>query len=290
MMYPVMEQFDFQAWLGEQLRRLGLKKSEAARKARLSPGYFNNLMTGEREPTDEALKALAHAFEVDPNWLLAMVDTTRLSDRLERIKKYAPEVLDPDRSQARESTLTYASDLPSPPPAPRKRRKDVAAVAEALGPLLQPSKLPSHLTRRYPPINRWRREPGAPLAKRTMAGRVGCGNELMPHGSNQVDVQAEWAEYADYVVVAEGVSMTGRGIMPFDLLYVKESLQPIPGNVVIAHVGGDEGGAVCRELHQEGGKFYLRSNQGLPYELEKNVEVTDGVRIQGVVLLAEPRE
>jgi transcriptional regulator with XRE-family HTH domain len=101
-----MDTFDFRAWLQAQRERHGWRKSEVARRAGLSQGYVNNLESGEREPTDEALKALAVAFEIDPDWLIAKVDTARIGpERIERIRRHVPEFLGLPR--AKEATPLY---------------------------------------------------------------------------------------------------------------------------------------------------------------------------------------
>jgi transcriptional regulator with XRE-family HTH domain len=114
-----MDTFDFRAWLQAQRARRNWKKSEVARRAGLSQGYVNNLETGEREPTDEALRSLAAAFEVDPDWLIAKVDTARIGpERIERIRQHVPEFLGLPRKRA---------DRAKEPPPPRYVVPRVAA-------------------------------------------------------------------------------------------------------------------------------------------------------------------
>jgi len=104
-----MDTFDFRSWLQAQRERRSWRKSEVARRAGLSQGYVNNLESGEREPTDEALKCLARAFEVDEEWLIAAVDTARIGpERIARIRKHLPEFLGlPARRQLKEASPPY---------------------------------------------------------------------------------------------------------------------------------------------------------------------------------------
>lgn len=89
-----MNTFDFRTWLeGERLRR-GLSFAKLGELVGLSAGYMNNLEKGTNEPTDETLVKLAQGLGLEPEWLLAQVDTSRIGkERIERIRKYAPEFL-----------------------------------------------------------------------------------------------------------------------------------------------------------------------------------------------------
>lgn len=84
----VVNNFRFIEWLARQRTGAGLGKSDLGRKmARaigreeaFTPGYVNNLETGERKPTGETVCALAAVFEVDPAWLQAQVDIEQLGE------------------------------------------------------------------------------------------------------------------------------------------------------------------------------------------------------------------
>jgi transcriptional regulator with XRE-family HTH domain len=96
MLYSVMEQFSFQIWLEGLVQAKGDgNKAQLGRLAGMTGGHIGNMLSGEREPTDEVLRALAKVAEVDPEWLIAQVDGERLAPRIERIRKYAPELLAP---------------------------------------------------------------------------------------------------------------------------------------------------------------------------------------------------
>lgn len=202
----------------------------------------------------------------DPHWQARPLwEDDRIVGVVERPDRPIPKLS--------EIPMTRASLLPQP--APR-----VPAYEPALP-------LPQYLARRFPPIGRWYRTADMELIQVEMAGRVGSGDIIERRAGNSIEIPSAWAMIisTDFVVIAMGVSMTERGIMPFDLLHVKEKQPPLPGNVVIANVG-DKGAAVCREFHEEAGRLYLRSNQGLPYELEQHVEITRE-DILGVVVLVE---
>lgn len=78
----------------EQRGKRAWRKADVARESGLSPGYVNNLESGERLPTNEALAMLAKAFEVEADWLIAQVDTARIGpEGIERLRKYAPGFL-----------------------------------------------------------------------------------------------------------------------------------------------------------------------------------------------------
>jgi transcriptional regulator with XRE-family HTH domain len=93
-MFLTMQTFDFRAWFS-QARASKRKTFRAlAAETKISPGHLNNLEKGTAAPTDDVLVAIAAALEVNPDWLLAQVDTTRLDPaRIERLRKYAPAFL-----------------------------------------------------------------------------------------------------------------------------------------------------------------------------------------------------
>lgn len=99
MLYPIMDKFDFPKWLIAEREKRGWLTADLARAIKRSGGYTNNLETGERKPTDEALRAIAEGLStvgkaVDADWLIAQVDTCRIGDeRIERLRKHAPEFL-----------------------------------------------------------------------------------------------------------------------------------------------------------------------------------------------------
>ena len=122
-----MDAFDFRSWLREQRERRNWKKSEVAREAGLSQGYVGNLESGEREPTDDALRSLALAFGVEPDWLIAQVDTARIgAERMERLRKYAPEFLGMPAKRSKVRALGPAMESREAPP-PRYQTPNVAA-------------------------------------------------------------------------------------------------------------------------------------------------------------------
>lgn len=92
-MYLLMDTFDFSAWLAQKRGPESFRK--LAERSGVSAGHLSNLENGTYKPTDETLEALAKTFQVDPEWLIAQVDTTReeTQRKVERLRKHAPEFL-----------------------------------------------------------------------------------------------------------------------------------------------------------------------------------------------------
>jgi SOS-response transcriptional repressor LexA len=92
------------------------------------------------------------------------------------------------------------------------------------------------------------------------------------------------ADLSDYFVTAASDSMSVRDIQRGDNVFVKR-LDPRKfwsGLMVLVDLG--EWGATIGELHDDGARRYLRSNQGLPYSQEMNVEIINS-DILGLVFL-----
>lgn len=110
-MYFEMHKFDFRAWFAETRKAKGLTFRALADLTKLSAGHLNNLEKGTSIPTDEVIVAVARAFDANPDWLLAQVDTTRIDpQRIERLRKYAPAFLGIEGSRAHESSGTYEAE------------------------------------------------------------------------------------------------------------------------------------------------------------------------------------
>jgi transcriptional regulator with XRE-family HTH domain len=89
-----MTTFDFPGWLATTRSAQDLTFRALAARTKVSAGHLNNLEKGTAAPTDDVLVAIATALAVDPDWLLAQVDTTRLDPkRIERLRKHAPAFL-----------------------------------------------------------------------------------------------------------------------------------------------------------------------------------------------------
>lgn len=107
-MFFKMHTFDFPKWLAEARAANQLTFRAMATATKLSAGHLNNLEKGTSAPTDDALVPIAHALGVDPDWLLAQVDTTRLDPaRIARLRKYAPEFLGIEEARAGEAPGAY---------------------------------------------------------------------------------------------------------------------------------------------------------------------------------------
>ena len=108
-----MHTFDFPTWLAQARAAKGLTFRALAAETKLSAGQLNNLEKRTSAPTDDALVPIAKALDVDPDWLLAQVDTTRLDPaRIARLRKYAPEFLGFPASIAGEAPGTYDTKAP----------------------------------------------------------------------------------------------------------------------------------------------------------------------------------
>lgn len=166
--------------------------------------------------------------------------------------------------------------IPGPPPPPPWPRDVFALVPLAEAPRRLFTK----------PVASCARKPEADLARLPFGGVVGIYEDIDPWAQRLAWVSAEWAQYADYVVIASDDSMGRRGIQEGDLLYVRrvEGADLWSGLVVIASLG--DLGSVCGELHVEGGARFIRSNQSLPASREMHVEIASE-DIQGLVFVAE---
>lgn len=149
----VVNNFRFIEWLARQRTGAGLGKSDLGRKmARaigreeaFTPGYVNNLETGERKPTGETVCALAAVFEVDPAWLQAQVDIEQLGEARARAiaaqlrGDKAADVLASVPGQVRARDLDAGPfpwevpSKPAAPPPPVTKRLDVYPVGAFKG-------------------------------------------------------------------------------------------------------------------------------------------------------------
>jgi len=134
-----MDKFVFTAWLHAERESRGWRKSDLARHAGLSQGYVGNLESGEREPTNDALKALAGAFNLDPDWLIAQVDTERIGEEgIMRLRKHATEFLLPEDQDERRRYIqglfeeAVASRPEEPPKGTLARVKTKAARQQSV--------------------------------------------------------------------------------------------------------------------------------------------------------------
>ena len=93
-MFITMHTFDFPTWFAQTRADKQLTFRALAAVTKLSAGHLNNLEKGTSTPTDDVLVAIAVALDVEPDWLLANVDTTRIDPRrIERLRRYAPSFL-----------------------------------------------------------------------------------------------------------------------------------------------------------------------------------------------------
>lgn len=107
----IMHTFDFPKWFAEVRAEKGLTFRALSAATKLSAGHLNNLEKGTSTPTDDAMVPIAKALDVDPDWLLAMIDTTRLDPaRIARLRKYAPEFLGLQASEAPARYSTKAEE------------------------------------------------------------------------------------------------------------------------------------------------------------------------------------
>lgn len=86
---------------------------------------------------------------------------------------------------------------------------------------------------------------------------------------------------ADFLLRVTGDSMTGAGIVEGDLLLVRRQETARPGQIVIAHTPG-HGPVVKRLTETATGRFLKSENPDYP-----PIPVTEGVRVQGVVVRLE---
>ncbi|RMH61397.1 MAG: LexA family transcriptional regulator [Bacteroidetes bacterium] len=83
---------------------------------------------------------------------------------------------------------------------------------------------------------------------------------------------------ATFFVRVQGRSMTGAGIRDGDLLIVDRSLEPRPGDVVVAALDGE---LTVKRLQRQGGRIWLQASHPSfpPIEIEEEMDV----RVWGVV-------
>lgn len=107
-----MHTFDFPTWFAQARAAKGVTFRALAAETKLSAGHLNNLEKGTSAPTDDALIPIAKALDIDPDWLLAMVDTTRLDPaRIARLRKHAPAFLGFEANKASEAPGTYKASF-----------------------------------------------------------------------------------------------------------------------------------------------------------------------------------
>ncbi len=61
---------------------------------------------------------------------------------------------------------------------------------------------------------------------------------------------------ATYCLRVSGLSMSGAGIFPNDILVVDRSLNPVNGDIVVVSINGE---FVVKRYIKQGSRFYLRS-------------------------------
>lgn len=127
---------------------------------------------------------------------------------------------------------------------------------------LPPRAVPLYDLKRVPVVG------GIRAGRPRLAVEEALGYTGIPH---DVDV--------DYALTVEGDSMVGAGIAPGDVVWVRQADHAVPGDTVVALLGGEE--VTVKHLVKEGGYFLLRANN--PEREYPDIPLGPEDRIIGVV-------
>jgi hypothetical protein len=176
------------------------------------------------------------------------------------------------KPQGKKPVILRPNEMPPAPP-----RKGIARTFQFVPPPAGPRQAYSKSIAVQPSI-------AFEMTWHRYAGEAGNYGDINPRSTEKVRVPTFCADLSDYFVTAASDSMSVRGVRRGDNVFVKR-LDPRKfwsGLIVLVDLG--EWGATIGEIHDDGSRRYLRSNQGLPYKQEMNVEIINA-DILGLVFM-----